>query len=139
EAALTWQTGFPCAVSLAGRFPESRPGSTSAESLLTRGEADAALVVAPGFPSGLTNEANERLRAIPTVVIGPKATQPGNSATVALDSATYGIDSPGTVMRSDGVVLTLRPPLKATVSSDLEWLGRIDDRLALGPDRGKSV
>lgn len=139
EAALTWQTGFPTAVSLAGRVPESLPGSTSAETLLARGETDAAVVVATGLPSGLSDAANERLRAIPTIIIGPKAARPGNHASVALDSATNGIDAPGTVMRSDGIILTLRPPLKADVLSDLEWLRRIEGRLALGPDRGKSV
>lgn len=129
EAALTWQTGFPSSVSLASGFPQSLPSATSAEALLARGGADAALILGDTASIDLSDASRARLGSIPTVVIAPKATAPANTAAVALDSATFGIDTPGTVMRPDGVVLPLRPALAATAPTDVELLRAIEDRL----------
>jgi formylmethanofuran dehydrogenase subunit B len=129
EAALTWQTGFASSVRLAHGSPQSLPGATSAEELLAQGAVDAALIVADPTSLGLSDAARAQLASIPKVVIGPKATASGVSAAVAIDSATFGIDAPGTVMRSDGVVLPLRPPLAASVPTDRDLLRAIGERL----------
>ncbi|MGD0549308.1 MAG: formylmethanofuran dehydrogenase subunit B, partial [Candidatus Bathyarchaeia archaeon] len=42
----TWQTGYPYAVDLTQGYPKFNPGDTSAIDAITRGEVDAALVVA---------------------------------------------------------------------------------------------
>ncbi|WP_406697023.1 formylmethanofuran dehydrogenase subunit B [Singulisphaera sp. Ch08] len=129
EAALTWQTGSPSSVSLARGWPRTMPGVTSAEALLAGRRADAALIVGDGEFSGLSAAARAHLERIPRIVIGSKATAQGNKATVALDAATYGIDAGGTVMRSDGVVLPLRPPLNPSTPTDREWLQALEARL----------
>jgi formylmethanofuran dehydrogenase subunit B len=131
EAALTWQTGFAASVNLAHGTPRSLPGTTSAEALLERGEVDAALLVADHFPDGFSKAASAAFNAIPKVVIAPKATAQGNGATVAFDAATFGIDAGGTVTRTDGVVLPLRPSLAGAVPTDRQWLKRIAERLEI--------
>ena len=131
RAVATWQTGHPSAVTLAQGVPRSLPGATSAAAMLDRGEADAALIVGDDreATSGLSEAARRRLASIPTVAIAPGATRPGGSATVALASATAGIDAAGTVMRVDGVTLPLRPPLAASIPTDRDWLLAIGKRL----------
>jgi formylmethanofuran dehydrogenase subunit B len=129
ESALTWQTGYPAGVNLARGWPRSLPGATSPIRMLESGEADAALIVADSFVDELSHDARARLAKIPTIVIAPKTTGPEQTATVALDAATFGIDAGGTVTRSDGVVLPLRPPLTAAVPTDRELLREIERRL----------
>ncbi|SIO65967.1 formylmethanofuran dehydrogenase, subunit B [Singulisphaera sp. GP187] len=129
EAALTWQTGYPSSVSLSRGSPRTMPGVTSAEALLAGGRADAALIVGDGELPGLSDAAHAHLERIPRIVVGPKATAPGSTATVAFDAATPGIDAGGTVMRSDGVVLPLRPPLHPSTPTDREWLQALETRL----------
>lgn len=133
EAALTWQTGSPSSVSLTRGSPRTLPGVTSAEALLAGGRADAALIIADGGLRALSEAARAHLGRIPRIVIGPRVTAPENAtpATVALDAATAGIDAGGTVMRSDGVVLPLRPPLNPSprTPTDRAWLQAIEARL----------
>jgi formylmethanofuran dehydrogenase subunit B len=127
EAALAWQAGYPVGVDFAPGYPRSLPGETSAASRLERGEADAALIVAEDPEPGLTEKARRRLREISRIVVAPDAT--ARDATVALASATYGIHAGGTVVRSDGVMLPLRPALGSRLPSEREWLERIRTRL----------
>lgn len=131
EAILTWQSGFPASVSWERGFPTSLPGETSVEARLARGEADAALIVGDPDATGLSEAARLHLSELPRIAIGPRATGRDRGAAVALVSATYSIDAPGTVMRVDGVTLPLRPPLAATVPTDREWLRAILDRILL--------
>src|SRR5262249_54355632 len=99
RARATWQTGHPSGVSLARGVPRALRGASSAAAMLDRGEVDAALIVADdgGADSGLSEAAREHLAGIPTVMIAPRATRSDRPATVALASATPGIDAPGTV------------------------------------------
>jgi len=132
EAVSTWQTGHPTSVSLARGVPTSLPGVTSAAAMLERGEADAALVVVDDLDGelGISETAHRHLTRIPTVAIAPRATRANRPATVALASATPGIDAGGTVMRVDGVTLPLRPALAASVPTDRDWLRSIGERLS---------
>ena len=59
----------------------------------------------------------------------PTPPPPGHRARVALSCATPGIHAAGTVMRSDGLTLPLRPPLKSGCPTDGEWLRAIAERL----------
>jgi len=112
SAVQAWQTGFALNVSLAQGFPQSIPAATSADALLARGGADAVLVVGENPPEdALSRWLASGSRPIPSIVIAPKAPVTALAATVALDSATPGIESGGTVTRSDGISLPLRPPL----------------------------
>jgi formylmethanofuran dehydrogenase subunit B len=129
EAVLTWQSGFPMSVSWARGFPQSLPGATSVDAFLARRAADAALIIGSAEETGLSEPAHAHLASIPRVVIGPRATTSGISAAVALASATPGIDATGTMMRVDGVVLSLRPALAPRLPTDRQWLRAIHDRL----------
>lgn len=129
DAVMTWQTGFASGVDLSQGSPRELTGASGAAAMLASGEADAALIVADDVESSLTAAALAQLARIPLVVIAPGATRPGRRASVALASAISGIEAPGTVTRSDGVVLPLRPPLAATVPTDREWLRAIADRI----------
>ena len=97
--------------------------------MLARGEADAALIVADRVEEDLPEGARAHLAKIPRIAIAPEATTSRSDASVALACATTGIDTPGTVMRVDGVSLPLRPPLAASLPTDGELLGAILGRL----------
>ena len=120
EAVLAWQSGYPLGVDFSHGFPRFRPGG-STDDLFGRGEPDAALVVG----DGLTPARWAQLDHIPTIVIAPEATAPGRVSRVALACDTPGIHTGGTVMRSDGLTLPLRPLLRSAWPTDREWLGAI--------------
>jgi formylmethanofuran dehydrogenase subunit B len=134
ESVLTWQTGSPQGVDFSGEFPRARPDGSTAAALLEQGEADAALIVADEVERWLPDDARQHLGRIPRIVIAPRATATQPTADVALAAATLGIDAPGTLMRVDGVILPLRPPLVSPIPSDRDWLRALDDRItALEP------
>jgi formylmethanofuran dehydrogenase subunit B len=108
---LTWQTGFPAAVSFARGYPEYLPDEGTAARLLARGEVDAALIVAADPLPHLALGAASHLRAIPTIVLDDRDTPTRQAATVAIGVAPFGIAEEGSVFRADGVVLPLRPAI----------------------------
>lgn len=128
EAVLAWQSGYPLGVDFALGSPRFRAGGSIA-SILARGEPDAALIVADDFASTLPEAAREHLGRVPTIVIAPEATKPGASSRVAMACATPGIHARGTVMRSDGLTLPLRPPLTTDWPTDREWLQALSARI----------
>jgi formylmethanofuran dehydrogenase subunit B len=128
ESVLTWQSGSPQSVDFAGDFPRALAEESSAATRLARAEADAALIVADAVEEWLPAAARERLERIPRVVIAPRATAADPTPGVALRAASPGIDAGGAVTRVDGVVLRLRPPLAASVPSDLQWLQALRHR-----------
>ncbi len=125
EAVLTSQAGSPLAVDFQAGFPRYLPDEATSESRLARGEADAALIVADDPREFLSKDAMAHLSRIPTIRIAPDATSGAWPATVAIASATYGIHAGGTVMRSDGVTLPLRPALTTSRPSDRDLLAAI--------------
>ncbi len=112
EATLTWQAGSPVAVDFSRGFPRYLPDEATAEARLRSRRADSALIVADDPRDFLSAEALANLATIPTIAVGPRATDPSRPATVAIASATFGIHEGGDVMRSDGPALPLRPALK---------------------------
>jgi formylmethanofuran dehydrogenase subunit B len=125
ENVLTWQTGYPFAVNLARGYPRFGPRDFTAEDVLGRGEADAALIVGYDPEPLLTPAAQEYLARIPTVILDSRETVLMESGTVVFRTATYGIATPGTVYRSDGVPIPLRPALASPLTGDEEILKRI--------------
>ncbi|MGZ8458522.1 MAG: formylmethanofuran dehydrogenase subunit B [Gemmatirosa sp.] len=103
EDVLTWQTGFPAAVSFARGYPRANPGELSAAALLERGDVDAALVIACDALTHLPG-----LRELPTVVIDARDTETARAARVAFATAVEGIEVAGTAHRMDGVPVPLR-------------------------------
>jgi formylmethanofuran dehydrogenase subunit B len=102
DQVLTWQSGYPFAVSFARGYPRYGPGEFSAVDVLARGETDAALILASDpvahFPSAAA-------RQLPT--------------------ACYGVDAAGTAYRMDGVPIRLRPVLPPARPTDVDVLERI--------------
>jgi formylmethanofuran dehydrogenase subunit B len=128
---LTWQTGFPAAVSFARGYPQYLPGEATAARLLARGEVDAALIIAADPLGRLPPDAAAHLRSIPTIVLDDRDTATMRAATIALRTARFGIETPGDSYRSDGVALSLRVALTATHPTAAEVLATLAAALAV--------
>jgi formylmethanofuran dehydrogenase subunit B len=138
ENVLTWMTGYPFAVNLARGYSRYGPGEYSASVLLGRGEADAALIVSGDPTASLSPEASEHLARIPRIALVSKDLPTVQGATVVFHTATYGINTPGTVYRMDGVPIPLRPAVPSELPSVEEILRRIEGRIRVGSGSGKS-
>ena len=129
EDVLTWQTGYPAAVSFARGHPRARPGEFSAAGLLEREETDAALIVGFDALRRLPARAAGNLRRIPTIVVDTRPTETAAAARVAFSTAAAGIGREGTAHRMDGVPVTLRAPLRSERVGDGEVLAAIEARV----------
>ena len=129
DNVLTWRTGFPFSVSLAPGYPRFNPGEYSAEAVLARKEADAALIIASDPLTDIAPAAREHLASIPYIAVDFRDTPTMRGAAVAFHTATYGIHVPGTVYRLDDVPIPLRPALESPLPSDWEILRRIEQRV----------
>lgn len=125
EQVLAWRTGFPRTVDFSHGFPRSNAAEFSANRLLERGEADAALIVCDDADARLSGAACARLKQIPVVSIDWREAALSSSAEVSIPVAVPGVESPGTMFRMDGVPLALRPPLAASGLSDTEVLRKL--------------
>lgn len=114
ESVLTWQTGYPMAVDYFDGFPTYAPSSRGLLRL-AQGGIGAALVA--GSVAGLTTAAIESLSRVPSVIIGPKASESPLGSGFAIDTGVAGIHEAGTAYRMDEVPLPLRPPLSGPRSA----------------------
>ncbi len=103
--ALTTVSGFPASVRFTTNGPEYSPAEWSAETLLQSGEAD--LVVIVGGAPWLSPPWQEALRPYPALVLASQP--PATSAEVYLPVSMAGIDSAGTLLRLDGIPISLSP------------------------------
>ena len=122
DQVLTWQSGYPFAVSFAHGYPRYGPGEFSTVDVLARGEADAALIIASDPVAHFPHAAAQQLERIPTIVLDPVPTLTGQVARVVLPTACYGVDAAGTFYRMDGVPIRLRPVLPLTRPTDVDVL-----------------
>jgi len=129
DNVVTWQTGFPMAVNLSRGYPRFNPGEFTAVDVLAGEEADAALIIASDPGANFPKAAVEHLRRIPTIVLDPKPTPTTQMARVAFTTATYGINTGGTVYRMDDVPITLRPAFPSPYPTDEEVLKAIRLRI----------
>ena len=118
EAALTWQSGFLQGVDYRLGTPTPLDDRGTLDDRLRSREPDAVVLVGADFPSSLSADARDQLRAIPTIAIGPNVSAADSGALVAINSARAGYDAGGTVVRCDGVGLPVRPVCAATRPSD---------------------
>ena len=79
--------------------------------------------------SNFSQPAREHLANIPVVCLDPKLSETAKIATVAFTTATYGINTPGTVYRMDDVPIPLRPAFESQYKSDYEILKAIEQRI----------
>ena len=125
DQVLTWQTGYPFAISFARGYPNYGPGEFTAVDLLARREVDAALILASDPAAHLPKAAAEYLQRIPVIVLDPEVSLTAQQAKVFLPTALYGIDAAGTAYRMDNVPIRLRKVLDSTRPSDEEVLAEI--------------
>ena len=132
EAVCTWQAGAPGELDFAAGFPRHLPGEATLVARLARGEVD--VVFAVGIvPSArwFTHPSSP-----PTILVapnGPRSHHPRWTPTVAIASGRLGIEAGGTVERSDGVMLPLRPPLAGSRPTDRAILQQLFSRLTSTP------
>ncbi len=128
ENVLAWRTGYSGPIDFGVGYP--RYGAEySAESVLSRGLADAALVVGERAAAGLSATARWRLQSIPRIVLADADSELARAAAVVFHIATDGIHSGGTVFRMDGVPLPLRPVLTTSRPSAQTVLEQIETQI----------
>jgi formylmethanofuran dehydrogenase subunit B len=129
DNVVSWQTGYPFGVSLHRGYPRFNPGEFTTADTLARGEADAALIVASDPMSNFNQPAREHLARIPVILLDPKFTPTAKIAAVHFATATYGINTGGTVYRMDDIPIPLRPAFESPFPSDYEVLAGIERRV----------
>jgi formylmethanofuran dehydrogenase subunit B len=108
EAVLTWQTGYPMAVTYRYGAPRYTPASRGIGWAVAGG---AAAILVVGAAASLGSTLTDVAGRTPVVVVGPRATEAPFPARVAIDTGVAGIHEGGTAYRMDDVPLPLRPPL----------------------------
>ena len=104
----TWQTGYPFGVDLSNGYPRYNPGETTSNDILTRGEADAMLVMASDPVAHFPKVSSQHIAKIPLISIDPEVTPTTMLADVILPPAFVGIEAEGTAYRMDHVPLPLK-------------------------------
>lgn len=125
DQVSTWQTGYPFAVSFGRGYPRFGPGEFTAVDVLARREADAALILASDPAAHFPRAAVAHLEKIPVVVIDIMPTLSTALAKVAMFTACYGVDAPGTSYRMDNVPIRMRaafPPERPTDEQVLDQI-----------------
>jgi formylmethanofuran dehydrogenase subunit B len=130
DNVVSWQTGYPFGVNFSRGFPRFNPGEFTTVDTLARGEIDATLIIASDPASNFPRAAVEHLKCIPVIVLDTKPTDTTQLARVAFTTATYGINTGGTVYRMDDVPITLRPAFESPYPSDEQVLTALKDRLS---------
>jgi formylmethanofuran dehydrogenase subunit B len=129
DNVVAWRTGYPFGVNHARGYPRFNPGEYTTIDTLSRGEADAALIIAADPMTNFPQPARTHLASIPYVALDPQETPTSRAATVAFAVATYGINTGGTVYRMDDVPIPLRPAFPSPFPSDLTVLQNIERRI----------
>jgi len=130
DNVVSWQTGYPFGVNFSRGYPRFNPGEFTTVDTLARGDADAALIIASDPASNFPKSSVEHLKKIPVIVLDTKPTDTTQLAKVAFTTATYGINTGGTVYRMDDVPITLRPAFESPYPSDEAILMAIKRRVA---------
>lgn len=125
DQVMTWQSGYPFAVSFARGYPRYGPGEFTAVDVLARGEADVALILASDPMAHFPQAAAQALARIPTIVLDPMPSLTTEMAHVVFPTACYGVDATGIAYRMDGVPLRMRAPLPRARPTDEEILDRL--------------
>lgn len=125
DQVMSWQVGYPFAVSFGRGYPQYGPGEFSAVDVLARGEADAALILASDPVAHFPQVAAEHLTRIPTITLDPMPSLTTEVSRVVFPTALYGLDAVGTAYRMDGVPIRLAKVLEGSRPTDEEILDGI--------------
>ena len=98
---------------------------------LTRGEADAALIIASDPVANFPKPAIDHITSdkCKLISIDTKNTPTSEAAHVSIQTSTYGINTGGTVYRMDDVPISLRPAFDSPFPSDLEVLTKLREKV----------
>tara|TARA_B100002019_G_scaffold109473_1_gene94102 strand:- start:3449 stop:4819 length:1371 start_codon:yes stop_codon:yes gene_type:complete len=131
DNVVSWQTGYPFGVNFSKGYPRFNPGEFTTVDTLSRGEADAAMIIASDPASNFPKPAIKHLKSKKCKVISldTKETHTSVIAHVAIATSTYGINTGGTVYRMDDVPISLRPAFESPFPSDLEVLTKLRKRV----------
>jgi len=129
DNVVSWQTGYPFGVNFSRGFPRFNPGEFTTVDTLSRGDADAALIIASDPGANFPKKAIEHLHNIPVITLDTKQTATTSLAKVAFRTATYGINTGGTVYRMDDVPISMRPAFESPFPTDEEILKAIRTRV----------
>lgn len=129
DNVVSWQTGYPFGVNFNRGYPRFNPGEFTTTDVLSRGEADAAMIIASDPASNFPKKAIEHMKKIPIISLDAKDTLTSQIAKVRFAVATYGINTGGTVYRMDDVPISLRPAFDSPFPTDQEVLQGIRDRV----------
>jgi formylmethanofuran dehydrogenase subunit B len=129
DNVVSWQTGYPFGVNFSLGYPRFNPGEFTTVDTLSRGDADAALIIASDPASNFPQAAIDHLHKIPVISFDTKETLTSKLAHVAFRTSTYGINTGGTVYRMDDVPITLRPAFDSPFPSDEEILTPLRKRV----------
>ncbi len=139
DKTMTWRTGFPFGVNLARGYPRYSPGEYTADEVLARGEADAALIVGGVASERLSNAAAAHLARIPAVYVAsrhePFTVNPTGQAAgtkIAIQTAIHGLQSAGTMYRMDDIPLRTRAVVPSPLPSEADVLRMLEDHLRGG-------
>jgi formylmethanofuran dehydrogenase subunit B len=132
EAALTWQTGYPMAVS----FEDGTPAYTPDRRALADSAAMGAVLVV-GAVAAVAPALERAAAKVPVIVIGPRASEASFPARIAIDTGVAGIHEGGTAYRMDDVPLPLSPPLaEAGARSAADTIAALLEEVLARPARG---
>ena len=129
DNVVSWQTGYPFGVNFNRGYPRFNPGEFTTTDVLSRGEADAAMIIASDPASNFPKKAIEHMKKIPIISLDAKETVTSKIAKVRFAVATYGINTGGTVYRMDDVPISLRPAFDSPFPTDQQVLEGIRDRV----------
>lgn len=125
DSVMAWQTGYPFGVNFSRGYPRFNPGEFTVVDVLSRGEVDAALIVASDPVASLPQSVGQRLAEMPTVALDTQESETTRVARVAFTTATGGIGAEGTIYRMDNVPLHLPKLTPSPYPSDEEVLSRL--------------
>ena len=103
ESVLTWQTGYPMSVDFSQGFPRYAPGKRPLDA-----PGDVAAVLVAGSAAEFSSETAATFGKVPTIVIGPRASQAPFPTQIAIDTGVAGIHEGGTGYRMDEMGKTLK-------------------------------
>jgi formylmethanofuran dehydrogenase subunit B len=129
NAVTAWQTGYPFAVDFSRGYPRYNPGEYTAVDLLSRGEADAALVIASDPAANFPVDAAKQLAKIPVVTLDTKISMTAMLSRIVIPVAMAGIEAEGTAYRMDDVPIRLRKVIEPPegLKTDAEVIQKIID------------
>jgi formylmethanofuran dehydrogenase subunit B len=125
DNVLAWQTGYPFGVNFSLGYPRFNPGEYTVVDVFSRGEADAALVVAADPVASLPGKAARRMAEIPTIALDTHESETTKIARIVFITATAGIHVEGTIYRMDSIPIHMRKVLASRYPSDEEVLSRL--------------